>query len=235
MDGTTISNVMSQNLSQYAIQAQNSAAAKSYGAASTAQDSTAQSSAVGAAFEVEISDAAKKAQQTVTESQTTENNTSEAKGLTTEQVDYLKQSIAINQQTMLNMMIQALTDSNNKLQGWLDSGTGILNFGGVQIDAARFGLPEVATNPEDAAKAVGEGGDWSVSAVSDRIFSLAEAMAGGDPDKLQEMRAAVEEGFKQAGATWSDATGLDNMPDITQKTYNELMNRFDAYMAKITG
>lgn len=235
MDGTTISNVMSQNLSQYAMQAQNAAAVKSYGAASTAQDSTAQSSAVGAAFEVEISDAAKKAQQTVTETQTTENNTSQAKGLTTEQVDYLKQSIAVNQQTMLNMMIQALTDSNNKLQGWLDNGTGILNFGGVQIDAARFGLPEVATNPEDAAKAVGEGGDWSVSAVSERIFGLAEAMAGGDPDKLQEMRAAVEEGFKQAGATWQNATGLENMPDITQQTYNELMNRFDAYMAKITG
>ncbi len=235
MDVNTISNVMSQNVSQYAVQTKNPALAKSAYSAAAAQDSTAQSSAVGAAFEVEISDAAKKAQTTVTETETVENNAKQTKGLSSEQVDYLKQSIAVNQQTMLNMMIQALSDSNNKLQGWLDSGTGILNFGGIKIDAARFGLPEVATNPEDAAKAVGEGGNWSVNAVSDRIFGLAEAISGGNPERLQEMRAAVEEGFKQAGVTWSKTTGMNDMPDITQQTYKELMYRFDTYMAELVG
>ena len=141
----------------------------------------------------------------------------------------------MNQQTMLNMMIQALTDSNDKLQGWLDEGAGILNFDGVQIDASRFGMPEVATNPEDAAKAVSDEGDWGVDAVATRIFDLASAIAGNDPDKLESMRAAVEEGFNQAGITWNNATGLDKMPEITEKTYNEIMSRFDQRAEELAG
>ena len=136
---------------------------------------------------------------------------------------------------MLNMMIQALTDSNDKLQGWLDEGVGILNFDGVQIDASRFAMPEVATNPEDAAKAVADGGDWSVDAVSTRIFDLATAIAGDDPEKLSAMRSAVEQGFKEAGLTWTNATGLQDMPEITQKTYDEIMSRFDKRTEELGG
>ena len=198
--------------------------------------------AVGDAYAVDISDAAKEAQQTSKTSVTVtafeaEVTTAEVKtkGLTNDEIQALKDSQSVNEQTFLNIMIQAMTDNNNKLQGWLDSGVGVLNFGGVQIDAARFGLPEVATNPEDAKKAVSEGGDWSVDAVSTRIFDLASAIAGGDPEKLQEMRAAVEEGFKQAGLVWEKETGSSSMPDITKQTYNELMHRFDARMQSLTG
>ena len=119
------------------------------------------------------------------------------------------------------------------MQGWLDNGTGILNFGGVQIDAAKFGLPEVATNSADAAKAVADGGAWSVDSVATRLFDLASAIAGNDPEKLQEMRAAVEEGFKQAGQVWEEHTGSSSMPDITKQTYNELMHRFDARLQEL--
>lgn len=150
------------------------------------------------------------------------------KGLSDEQVRALNDELAMHEQTMLNLMIQALTDSNEKLQGWVDDGVEKLNFGGTLIDVSSFGLPEVATNPEDAAKAIGEGGDWSVDAVATRIFDLANAIAGGDPEKLSAMRAAVEDGFKQAGLTWKDATGADEMPEITKNTYNEIMSRFDA-------
>lgn len=189
---------------------------------------------LGAAYSVNISNAGKQAAQEAADAEQ-DRQAQATKGLTGEQVEALQNDIAVSQQTMLNMMIQALQDNNDKLQGWLDDGVGILNFGGVQIDAARFGLPEVATNPEDAAKAVAEGGDWSVDAVSTRIFDLASAIAGNDPAKLQTMRAAVEEGFKQAGVTWNNATGLDKMPDITEKTYNEIMSRFDSRAKELSG
>jgi len=206
------------------------------------QTSSTQSSAtvnVGEAFELNISDAGKQAQQAALQQSEVdsvdEDGAQETKGLSADQVRYLEESMAMNEQTMLNMMIQALTDSNDKLQGWLDEGVGILNFDGVQIDAARFGMPEVATNPEDAAKAVGEGGDWSVDAVSTRIFDLATAIAGDNPEKLSAMRAAVEEGFKQAGLTWTNATGLQDMPEITKNTYDEIMSRFDARTSELNG
>ena len=172
-------------------------------------------------YSVDISDEAKEAQKT--------------KGLTADQVQALQNDIAVSQQTMLNMMIQALQDNNDKLQGWLDDGVGILNFDGIQIDADRFGLPEVATNPEDAAKAVADDGDWGVDAVATRIFDLADSIAGGDPEKLATMRAAVEEGFNQAGITWNNATGLNEMPDITERTYNEIMSRFDKRAEELSG
>lgn len=204
--------------------------------ASAVQQADSAGSSIGNAYAVDISDEAKQAaaaaaKQTTAETDT--DNSTKTKGLSAEQVNVLKAEQEMNQQSMINLMIQALTESNNKLQGWVDNGVGILNFGGVKVDASRFALPPVATTPEEAAEAVADGGQWSVGAVSDRIFGLAETLAAGNPEKLEEMRAAVQEGFRQAGAIWSNSTGSNQMPDITQQTYNELMHRFDTAMSKI--
>lgn len=236
MDVSTVSRV-SQGLAQYAAQAKNSANAKS-SAQNLATQNQSESVKVGEAFELDISDAAKKAQQTPAQTEdfsVEDENAKATKGLSADEVQALENDLEAQQQTFFNVMIQALTESNDKLQAWLDDGVGILNFGGVQIDAARFALPEVATNPEDAAKAIAPGGAWSVDAVSTRIFDLATAIAGNDPEKLSQMRAAVEEGFKQAGLVWKDATGQDNMPEISKQTYNEIMSRFDARANELNG
>ena len=68
-----------------------------------------------------------------------------------------------------------------------------------------------------------------------RIFDLASTIAGGDPEKLKKMQDAVEEGFKQAGLTWKDATGQEDMPQITKDTHAEITKRFDDLYAKLTG
>lgn len=233
MDVSTIARV-SQGLAQYATQTKSTDKP-------TAQNQTAQNQSadakIGAAFELDISDAAKQAQQTATvdDLSVEDDGAQQTKGLSADQVRALEENIAMSEQSMLNLMIQALTESNDKLQGWLDEGIGILNFDGTQIDAARFGLPEVATNAEDAAKAIAEGGEWSVDAVSTRIFDLATAIAGNDPEKLSAMRSAVEEGFKQAGLTWTEHTGLQDMPEITKNTYNEIMSRFDTRTNELNG
>lgn len=232
---------MDVNVMQSAVRFSQTQGIKAYANQSAAN--TKNVAEVGNAYELQISDAAKQAQQaqqttkTPAVTATAEENTEQVKtkGLSDEVVEGLRDSIKLNEETMLNIMIQAMTDSNNTLQSWLDSGAGILNFGGTQIDASRFSLPEVATNPADAAKAVADGGAWSVDAVAGRIFDLASAIAGDDPEKLQEMRAAVEEGFKQAGQAWQSMTGSSSMPDITSKTYNELMHRFDAHMQSLLG
>ncbi len=226
--------------SSFAAYAQQSKQTSKTAAAETADPQDSSAAKVGDAYAVEISDEAKQAQQTQQTTQpevedVEEGSSEGTKGLTADQVRYLEESIAMNQQTMLNMMIQALTDNNDKLQGWLDEGVGILNFDGVQIDASEFALPEVATNPEDAAKAVAEGGEWSVDAVAGRIFDMASKIAGDDPEKLSFLRDAVEQGFKEAGLTWTNATGLQDMPEITSKTYDEVMSRFDKRAEELSG
>lgn len=233
MDVSSMARI-SQGLAQYASQAKNSTNAKSAAQNQSAQSQSTQEK-IGAAFEVDISAAAKQATQAAEDFSVDNESAKGAKGLSAEQVDALKEDLAAQEQTMLNVMIQALTESNDKLQGWLDEGVGILNFDGVQIDAARFALPEVATNAEDAAKAIAPGGAWSVDAVSTRIFDLASAIAGNDPEKLSQMRAAVEEGFKQAGLTWKDATGQSKLPEISNQTYTEIMSRFDNRVNELNG
>lgn len=231
---------VSQGAAQYANQTTNTKKTTSSNSNQTSKTQDTSTDA-GDAYSLNISDDAKKFQQSQqtqknsSELSVDENNTQETKGLTDEQTRYIEESMAMNERTMLNLLIQALTESNDKLQGWADDGIGFLNFDGTLVDAASFGLPEVATNPEDAAKAVGEGGDWSVDAVATRIFDLATAIAGDDAEKLATMRSAIEEGFKQAGATWTNATGLQDMPEITKQTYNEIMSRFDQRTNELNG
>ena len=231
MDVGTIANLSSQGIAQYATQSKNVVGTK---APAVQSETSAAGNSVGDAYAVDISDAAKAAQQKA-QTETVDDATSNTKGLSADAVQALQDELDANENAMLNLMIQALTDNNDKLQGWLDEGIGILNFDGVQIDASRFALPEVATNAEDAAKAVADGGDWSVDAVAGRIFDLASAIAGNDPDKLEKMRSAVEDGFKQAGIVWKDKIGEDKMPEITQKTYDDVMSRFDKRAEELSG
>lgn len=235
MDVSSISRV-SQGAAQYAAQARNSANTPAQNLAGQAQSSV----NVGEAYSLDISDAAKQAQQTPAQNAAEEllgadEGAKETKGLSADQVRALQDDLEAQQQTFMNVMIQALTESNDKLQSWLNEGVGILNFGGTQIEASRFALPEVATNPEDAAKAIAPGGAWSVDAVSTRVFDLASIIAGNDPEKLSQMRAAVEEGFKQAGMTWNKITGQDDMPEISKQTYTEIMSRFDKRADELNG
>ena len=236
MDVNAISKV-SRGFAQYALQAKQNAADKA-SAQNQAAGAQSESSKIGAAVELDLSDAAKQAAQTSnksTELSVEDEGAKATKGLSAEQVSALKEDLETQQQTWLNVMIQSLMEHNDKLTGWLEEGVGFLNFGGTQIEASRFALPEVATNPEDAAKAIAPGGAWSVDAVSTRVFDLASAIAGNDPEKLSQMRAAVEEGFKQAGMTWNKMTGQDNLPDISKQTYNEIMSRFDKRANELNG
>ena len=236
MDVTTISNAAAQNVGQFTAQKNSAAKIQSaVGAYSNAAKTNAATNSASAAYSVDISDAAQAMAKESDELSVNDAGAQKTKGLTADQVQSLKDDLEMQQNAMLNLMIQTLTANNEKLQGWLNDGIGTLNFGGIKVDASKFALPSVATNPEDAAKAIADGGDWSVGAVSDRIFGLAETLAVGDPEKLQQMRSAVEEGFKQAGMTWKDATGNSSMPDITQNTYSEIMKRFDNSLSKLTG
>lgn len=46
---------------------------------------------------------------------------------------------------------------------------------------------------------------------------------------MEEMRNAVEKGFKQAEKMWGD-----KLPDISQKTYDKVMETFDKWQGKDT-
>lgn len=74
---------------------------------------------------------------------------------------------------------------------------------------------------------IAEDGYWGVEQTSSRILDFAKALTGGDPDKIEEMREAFEKGFKQATEAWGD-----KLPDISQKTYDATMKKFDDWAAE---
>lgn len=69
---------------------------------------------------------------------------------------------------------------------------------------------------------IAEDGYWGVNQTSQRILDFATALTGGDPDKIEEMRAAFEKGYKMAEATWGG-----KLPDICKQTYDAVFAGFD--------
>ena len=76
---------------------------------------------------------------------------------------------------------------------------------------------------------IAEDGYWGVNQTSDRIIDFANALTGGDPDKIEDMRAAFEKGFKAATGAWGS-----KLPDISQRTYDAVMDKFDDWAGKKT-
>jgi hypothetical protein len=84
---------------------------------------------------------------------------------------------------------------------------------------------KVLVDPETAEQAkadIAEDGYWGVAQTSDRLVSFAIALTGGDPEKADEMIAAVKEGFKQAKETWGG-----ELPEISQKTLDSTLEKLD--------
>lgn len=82
---------------------------------------------------------------------------------------------------------------------------------------------------EDIAQAkedISEDGYWGVKQTSQRIFDFASALAGDDVDKMKEMQAAMEKGFKQATKVWGA-----ELPSISQDTLKAANKLFDDYYA----
>ena len=89
----------------------------------------------------------------------------------------------------------------------------ILAGGNFTVDAA---------TKAQAEKDIAEDGYWGVEQTSDRIIDFATALTGGDPDKIEEMREAFKKGYKQAEKTWGG-----ELPDISKRTYDAVMEKFD--------
>lgn len=81
-------------------------------------------------------------------------------------------------------------------------------------------------NKAQAQADIAEDGYWGVNQTSDRIIQFANALTGGDPDKIEAMRAAFKKGYAQAEKTWGGS-----LPEISQKTYDAVMEKFDKLAA----
>lgn len=75
-----------------------------------------------------------------------------------------------------------------------------------------------------AQKDIADDGYWGVEQTSDRIVDFAKALSGGDVSKADKMIEAFKKGFEQATGAWGK-----KLPDISQKTYDAVMKKFDEW------
>ncbi len=77
---------------------------------------------------------------------------------------------------------------------------------------------------EQAKKDIGEDGYWGVKQTSQRLFDFASALAGDDVEKMKEMQAAMEKGFKKA-----EKAGGGELPGICSETISAANKLFEDY------
>ncbi len=77
-----------------------------------------------------------------------------------------------------------------------------------------------------AQKDIAEDGYYGIKQTSERLFSFASALAGDDVEKMKEMQAAMEKGFKLATKAWGR-----ELPEISQKTLDAANKLFEDYYA----
>ncbi|WP_026651537.1 hypothetical protein [Butyrivibrio proteoclasticus] len=84
-----------------------------------------------------------------------------------------------------------------------------------------------AATKAQAQEDIAEDGYWGVKQTSERILDFAKALAGDDPEKLENMREAFKKGYDQAQKTWGG-----ELPEISKQTYDAVMKGFDELTGK---
>ncbi len=92
-------------------------------------------------------------------------------------------------------------------------------------NAIRTGNFKVDAATAAQAKAdIAEDGYWGVNQTSDRLVEFAKAAAGGDSEKIEKMRKAIQKGFDAAKKLWGG-----ELPGISQQTYDATMKKMDEW------
>lgn len=129
-------------------------------------------------------------------------------------MQFLKAETDKNYETLKMLVRTIFKDQGNE---FVKAIGGKLNIEGQKIE-----IPESVQL--EAKAAIAEDGPMGVKATAGRIVDFAIAAAGGNKEKLAEIKAAVEKGFKDAEKIWGG-----KLPEISQNTYDEVMKRLDAW------
>ena len=118
----------------------------------------------------------------------------------------------------LQQLVQQMISKQGNAYGQANDMWKFLASGNFTVDAQ--------TKAQAAQADIAEDGYWGVKQTSERIFDFAKALSGGDMDKMKEMQAAFEKGFKQATKTWGK-----ELPQISQDTRSAVNKLFEDFYA----
>ena len=117
----------------------------------------------------------------------------------------------------LQQLVQQMISKQGNAYGQANDMWKFLASGNFTVDAQ---------TKAQAQADIAEDGYWGVKQTSERIFDFAKALSGGNMDKMKEMQAAFEKGFKQATKTWGK-----ELPQISQDTRSAVNKLFEDFYA----
>lgn len=135
----------------------------------------------------------------------------------------------VNQSSQKTDLAALLEESDRKAQAIVDLILPMVEQQGLNLAKVVSGEQKLNADPKaiEAAKAaIAPDGEFGVQKTAERILSFAKAAIGDDPAKLDQVRAAVERGFKEA----ADILG-GSLPDISQQTLAAIQTEFDRWKA----
>lgn len=121
----------------------------------------------------------------------------------------------------LKSLVEKMMTKQGQTIGTADDMWKFLASGKFTVDAA---------TKAQAQKDIAEDGYWGVEQTSDRIIDFAKALTGGDPNLIDKMQEAFEKGFGEATKSWGK-----KLPDISQRTYDAVMEKFQAWRNEANG
>ena len=119
--------------------------------------------------------------------------------------------------SQMKSLVEQMISKQGQTLGKTDSIWSFLASGNFTVDAA---------TKAQAQKDIADDGYWGVEQTSSRIVDFATALAGSDPKQLEKMRDDFKKGFDNATSTWGKS-----LPDISQRTYQAVMDKFDKLVA----
>lgn len=142
--------------------------------------------------------------------------------------DSIISKLKADQQSRITSMQTLVEKLLNKQKGTFD----LANFENLTNLASTFREAAALASPEEIAQAqadVAEDGYWGVEQTSDRLVSMAIALSGGDTEKADELKEAIQKGFDKATAAWGE-----ELPQLCQDTLDVTMQKMDDWKNGVT-
>lgn len=121
-----------------------------------------------------------------------------------------QQSRADSMRSLVEKLLAKQTDKFN---------TANSNLSTIFSQAAKNADPATI---KQAQEDISEDGYWGVNKTSDRLVSMAIALAGGDTDKADEMMAAIQKGYDKATKAWGK-----KLPAICEQTLDATKQKME--------
>ncbi len=123
--------------------------------------------------------------------------------------------------TQLTDLVKKMMSQQGQTIGLADDMWKFLAKGDFEVDA---------DTKAQAQADIAEDGYWGVEQTSERILDFAKALSGGDASKADLLLDAFKKGFEEATGAWGQ-----DLPEISQKTYEAVEEKFAAWKAEAEG